>query len=105
MTNEEVRRRAGVAETLSEIVRRRRWAFLGHTLRRGPDDLAKTALTWTPVGRRKRGRPKETFRRTVEKERDQLGLQSWGAAANRAQDRDAWKSLIAGAMIHSGQRS
>ena len=105
VTNEEVRRRAGVADTLSETVRRRRWTFLGHTLRRGPDDLAKTALTWTPVGRRKRGRPKETYRRTVERERNQMGFQSWGAAANKAEDRDAWKSLIAGATIHRGQRS
>ena len=65
VTNDEVRRRAGVTETLSETVRRRRWTFIGHTLRRGSDDLARTALTWTPDGKRKRGRPKETYRRTV----------------------------------------
>ena len=105
VTNEEVRRRAGVTETLSETVRRRRWTFIGHTLRRGSDDLARTALTWTPDGKRKRGRPKETYRRTVERERNQLGFQSWGAAANIAKDRPAWRDLIASATVHWGLRT
>ena len=100
ITNEEVRRRAGVSETLSETVRKRRWAFIGHTLRRNSDDLARTALTWTPEGRRKRGRPKETYRRTVERERNLLGFQSWNAAASVAKNRTEWRTLISGAMVH-----
>ena len=87
VTNDEVRRRAGVKELLSETVRRRRWTFIGHTLRRDRRNLARNALTWTPEGKRKRGRPKETYRRTVEKK--QLGFHSWDAAASVAGDR--WK--------------
>ena len=34
----------------------------------------RIALTWTPEGKRKRGSPKETWRRTVERERGKLGL-------------------------------
>ena len=104
VTNEEVRRRAGVVELLSQTVRRRRWSFIGHTLRRDRKDLAKTALTWTPEGRRKRGRPKETYRRTVERERNQLGFNSWSAAAAVAGDRAAWRGLITGSMVHWGLR-
>ena len=104
VTNEEVRRRAGVEELLSETVRKRRWSFIGHTLRRDRKDLARNALTWTPVGRRKRGRPKETYRRTVERERNQMGLHSWVAAAAVASDRAEWRGLITGATIHRDQR-
>ena len=104
VTNEEVRRRAGVKELLSQTVRKRRWTFIGHTLRRDVSDLARTALTWTPEGRRKRGRPKETYRRTVEREREQLGLHSWSAAGAIANDRTAWRNLITGATLHWEQR-
>ena len=105
VTNEEVRRRAGVGELLSETVRKRRWTFIGHTLRRDGKDLAKKALTWTPAGRRNRGRPKETYRRTVERERNLLGLNSWSAAAAVASDRAAWRDLIRSATVHRGHSS
>jgi hypothetical protein len=39
---------------------------------------ARTALDWAPEGKRKRGRPKETWRRTVEKERKHLRIQHMG---------------------------
>ena len=47
-------------------------------------------VTWAPEGKRGRGRPRETWRRTMEKERNQLGWHSgeWGAAAASAADRD-----------------
>ena len=35
--------------------------------------IAKTAMHWTPEGKRKRGRPKITWRRTVEKEIKEMG--------------------------------
>lgn len=105
VTNEEVRRRAGVNGILSQTVRKRRWGFIGHTLRRDRKDHARTALTWTPEGRRKRGRPKETYRRTVEKEMKQMGYNSWAAVTAAAQDRAAWRGIVAGAMVHRGQRT
>ena len=49
-------------------IRRRRWTWLGHMLRREGTDDSKTALGWQPEGKRARGRPKTTWRRTVEKE-------------------------------------
>ena len=100
VTNDEVRRRAGVKELLSETVRRRRWTFIGHTLRRDRRNLARNALTWTPEGKRKRGRPKETYRRTVEKEREQLGFHSWDAAAAVAGDRRKWRDVISGPILN-----
>ena len=74
-SNGELLERVNV-EKLSEEIRRR-WRFIRHILRQ-PDNDCVTALTWTPEGKRKRGWPKTTWRRTVEKERSKTGLQSWG---------------------------
>ena len=65
-------------------------------LRTSPSNISRTALTWAPEGKRRRGRPRETWRRTVEKERNQLGWHSWGAAVASAADRDGWRNLLAG---------
>ena len=81
-------------EKLSDKVRTRRWRFIGHILRQQPDNDCVTALTWTPEGRRKRGRPKTTWRRTVEKERSKAGWQSWSEVRTAAQDRNRWKAHV-----------
>ena len=61
-----------------------------------PNNISRTALTWAPEGKRRRGRPRETLRRTAEKERNQLGWHSWGLAAASAADRDGLRDLLAG---------
>ena len=76
VSNEEVRRRANT-ETISELVWKRRWTWIGHVLRMDNSYLPRVALTWAPEEKRKRGRPKETWRRTVEKERMAMGFNSW----------------------------
>ena len=78
-SNEEIRNRANIS-TISEEILRRRWKFIGHLLRMDPSKHPKTALTWNPEGRRSHGRPKETWRRTAEKERTALGFSSWSEA-------------------------
>ena len=93
ISNRELLERAN-AERLSEEVRRRRWRFIGHILRQQPDNDCVTALTWTPEGKRKRGRPKTTWRRTVEKERSKAGWQSWGEVRTAAQDRNRWRAHV-----------
>ena len=37
-------------------------------LRKNVNENTRIAVTWTPEGRRRRGRPKETWQRTVERE-------------------------------------
>ena len=54
--------------------------WLGHILRREGENECFTALGWTPEGRRARGRPRTTWRRTVEKERNKAGWKSWQVA-------------------------
>ena len=90
ITNEEIKRRAGI-EKISEIVQRLRWAWLGHVLRMDRGVHPRIALTWEPDGRRKRGRPRETWRRTIQKEMREKGLRSWTEAVMIAADRIFWK--------------
>ena len=44
---------------------RRRWRWIGHTLRKPVDIITRQALTWNPEGERKRGRPRNTWRRDL----------------------------------------
>jgi hypothetical protein len=61
---------------------------------------ARTALDWAPEGKRKRGRPKETWRGTVEKERKQLGFNTWAEATIQVQDRSKWRELVHCTILH-----
>ena len=50
ITNKEVLKMAEI-ENISEDVRRRRWKFIGHIMRKEPNNDCRTALTWAPEGR------------------------------------------------------
>ena len=104
VSNEEVRRRANT-ETISELVRKRRRAWIGHVLRMDNSCLPRVALTWAPEGKRKRGRPKETWRRTVEKERMAMGFNSWVEAGLAAANRVSWRSMISGPILQTERRN
>ena len=89
-------------------VRRRRWNWLGHILRREGENDCFTALGWTPKGRRARGRPKTlfffgrpktTWRRTVEKERNKAGWRSWEVVKAVAQGRKCWSLREHGGLL------
>ena len=73
---DELNEREGCTRTSIEV-KRRRFRFLGHVLRMPRDHHCVTELTWAPMGKRKVGRPKTTWRRTVEKERTMAGWKSW----------------------------
>ncbi|VDP43391.1 unnamed protein product [Schistosoma curassoni] len=49
-----------------EEIRKRRWKWIGHTLRKSSNCITRQALTWNPEGRRKRGRPKNTLGQEME---------------------------------------
>ena len=62
---------------ISDEIRRRRWNWIGHVLRKERNDDCMVAMEWQPEGKRKVGRPKTTWRRTVEKEFRQKRWSSW----------------------------
>lgn len=46
---------------ISGEIRKRRWSWIGHIIRKDPADNCAVVLGWMPEGRRKRGRPKTTW--------------------------------------------
>ena len=93
ISNEEIQRMADTNNISCEI-RRRRWNWIGHILRREDGNDCITALGWQPEGKRARGRPKTTWRRTVEKERNVAGWTSWNIARAAARDRLGWSQSV-----------
>ena len=93
ISNEDLLRRCN-QEDMGTIILGRRWRWIGHVLRRKPDSIVRTALHWTPFGKRKRGRPRETWRRTVEMEMKELQC-SWDSLTRMAQDRQGWRNFVA----------
>ena len=79
---------------ISQEVKKRRWKWIGHVLRKPRNHHCMIALTWHPDGRRKVGRPKTTWRRTVEKERNELRWKTWNVARGHASDRKQWKMSV-----------
>nr|KAG5699060.1 hypothetical protein BaRGS_025454 [Batillaria attramentaria] len=60
--NEELWERAG-QEPVAKQILRRKWGWIGHTLRKPASSTTRQALTWNPQGKRKRGRPRNSWRR------------------------------------------
>ncbi|XP_073670675.1 uncharacterized protein [Paramisgurnus dabryanus] len=81
-------------DSIGTIIMRRRWRWIGHLLRREQESITRTALHWTPEGKRKRGRPKNTWRRTVEGELKNMN-HTWGTIQKLAQNRQEWKTFVA----------
>jgi hypothetical protein len=51
-------------------IKKRKWAWIGHTLRKPPNSITRQAFKWNPQGKRGRGRHRNTWRRdTVKIER------------------------------------
>jgi len=74
-------------------IKRRKWNWIGHTLCKEAGAREKTALDWNPQGYRRRGRPKRTWRRTIEDEIRNTG-RSWNEVRGLDGDRNAWKLFM-----------
>jgi hypothetical protein len=55
-------------EDINLEIRKRKFRWIGQTLRKEVGEIPKAALRWNPQGNRKRGRPRNSWRRSVIKE-------------------------------------
>ena len=79
---------------LQDIVGERRFRFAGHVMRMAPERPARRAIEWTPAdSRRKRGRPKKTWRSTLREDLQARGV-SWSEKETMAADRVHWRNLL-----------
>jgi len=81
-------------KAIDNQIKRRKWNWIGNTLRKETGAIEKkTALDWNPQGYRRRGRPKRTWRRTVDDE-IRSTRRSWNEVKGIAGDRNAWKFFM-----------
>ena len=80
---------------VEENILRKRWGWLGHTLRKTPKNITRQSLKWNPQGKRKRGRPKNTWRRDLDSDMALTGL-GWGQLEKTAQIRTRWRAVVDG---------
>ena len=104
-SNEELYRLTST-KPVSETIRERRWRYIGHILRREPSSHVRVALTWKPEGRRKKGRPKETWRRMVEREmKTRYGWNGWRETHQVAHYREMWRQTCRASISTRGETS
>jgi hypothetical protein len=77
-------------EDINLKIRKRKFRWIGHTLRKEDGEIPKAALLWNPQGNRKRGRPRNSWRRLVIKEAGK----SWNELRFLVANRQKWKGLI-----------
>ncbi|KAI0231346.1 hypothetical protein LSAT2_018330 [Lamellibrachia satsuma] len=94
VSNKDLWDRTHQAQIEIEILKRR-WGWLGHTLRKPTTNITRQVLTWNPQGKRKRGRPKNTWRRDLEADIKQTG-KGWQQLERIAQDRRRWRNVVDG---------
>nr|KAG5699798.1 hypothetical protein BaRGS_013518 [Batillaria attramentaria] len=98
MRNEELWERAG-QEPVAKQILRRKWVWIGHTLRKPASSTTRQALTWNPQGKRKRGRPRNSLLEAGQRLRQSLSKQgrtSWVGVARTAQNRVRWRTVVDG---------
>ncbi|XP_061184963.1 uncharacterized protein LOC133192979 [Saccostrea echinata] len=88
-----LREMSGQEDIAVEIVRRK-WRWVGHVLRKDQHNITRESIYWTADGKRKRGRPKTTWRRTSENELKEIVL-TWKAIETKAKDKNGWRDCVA----------
>ena len=74
-------------------IRRRKWRWIGHTLRKPDSNTTKMALEWNPQGQRRRGRPTQTWRRTSTAELKSIDM-TWRQSRVTAGHRVRWRAVV-----------
>ena len=77
-------------EDINVEIRKRKFKWIGHTPRKEDGEIPKAALLCNPQGNRKRGRLRNSWRRSVIKEAGR----SWNELRFLAAVRQKWKGLI-----------
>ena len=94
ISNKELWKRTNQMPPTVEI-QKRRWTWIGHTLRKEDPSIPRHSLRWNPPGKRSVGRPRNTWRRSWESECKAAGL-TWHSMLPTARDRTKWKALVHG---------
>jgi hypothetical protein len=92
ISNEELYRKTN-QELVKKTVKYHKWSWIGHTCRKPDEDISRQLLEWNPQGKRRKGRPRNTWRQSVEQEMDRLG-KDWKNIKTDARNRVRWKKVV-----------
>jgi hypothetical protein len=77
-------------QSIAIQIKRRKWQWIGHAIRKPTGSIEKSVLDWNPQGARRRCRPKKTWKRTIEDEAMEAG-KTWSEVKRLAVDRTRWR--------------
>ena len=83
---------------VEEELKRRKWRWIGQTLRKPKHNITRQALQWNPQGKRRRGRPRNTRRRDFIAEMEIEGYR-WQDLERMAQNRIRWRTVVNGLCL------
>ena len=92
ISNEELWQRTK-QQRIELTIRRRKWRWIGHTLGKPATNNTRLSLEWNSQGVRRKGRPKKSWRRTIQQEYEDLGM-SWDEVKQTAKNRVRWKAAV-----------
>lgn len=92
ITNERLWQITG-EEPIEKTIKRLKWKWIGHTLRKPQSSITRQALDFNAAGKRRIGRPADTWKRSVNRELAKHNL-SWNEAKRKASNREEWKKLV-----------
>ena len=98
ISNDELYKLANIQKVSTTIQYRRR-RYIGHVLRQDPASYPHAVLKWQPAGKRSLGRPRETWKRTAERDLRCMRINSWDDAYDEAKDRNNWRKIICGPTL------
>ena len=84
-------------------IKKRKWRWIGHTLRKPPETITRQAITWNPPGKRRRCRPRNTWQRDTENDTKEMGY-TRKEMEKMATDRKQWRSLVNGLCSERAKR-
>ena len=83
-----------IEKDIGTTIRIRRLRWLGHVFRMDTNRNPKKCLQSNPPGKLSRGKPRTTWRRSIEVELKKMKM-TWGEAENLAKDRNTWRNVVA----------
>jgi len=101
--NEDLWQRAN-QDPINIQIKKRKWAWIGHTLRKPPSSITRQALKWNPQGKRSKGRLRNTWHRDTESELKEQG-HNWYSAEKLVPNRVRWREFVNGLCSPAEQRA
>ena len=82
-------------EAVGRQILRRKWGWIGHTLRKEASNITRQSLTWNPQGKRRRGQLKNSWRRDTDTDLRMMGY-TWKEVVQKTQVRVRWQAVVNG---------